>query len=209
MALGQPIKTGTRFFIRRVKPTVVDPVIIIALLVEISSILEIKVGSFDAEFHQYVLRICSVVYLLLPLHTYLFLRRPWQPPGQQDVARWIPFGFNVALLIVMAARRTIDGNVKRWTIATVNRPGTEARCRELKLTMEFMDEISIFHNGIDTGNGGREVSVIVDGKKVSHRLEPREGEGHSGRNPRIRPRRGRTAGTAGQEQEDVKLPKFE
>ena len=38
--------------------------------------------------------------------------------------------------------------------------------------MEFMDEISIFHNGIDTGNGGREVSVIVDGKKVVYSLSP-------------------------------------
>ena len=80
--------------------------------------------------------------------------------------RWIP-----GVADHLAARRTIDGNVNRWTIATVNHPGTEAECRR-ELTMDFMDEISIFHNGIDTGNGGREVSVIVDGKKVVYSLSP-------------------------------------
>ena len=46
------------------------------------------------------------------------------------------------------------------------------------------------------------MSVIVDGKKVVYSLSPEKVKAIQAANPRIRPRRGRTAGTAGPEQEE-------
>ena len=119
-----------------------------------------KVGSFDASF-------ISAFCVFAPLFTYFIpctitpidngnslANKTFRTPG---FLRWIP-----ACCHRLPSHH--HGNVNRWTIATVNHPGTEAECRR-ELTMEFMDEISIFHNGIDTGNGGREVSVIVDNKR--------------------------------------------